>query len=806
MSHTLSPASFSAHHTTDNPPRNGKQADIAGDDDICKCCHAVACYARNSWLIAAGQHDAFRCKEGWFERYSISYHPSQSFARITLPGGKYSFVMRSQNPARLILYGLPMLAVLLSLLATELRFMAGIARPVSASPASIGAVGQAFERAGQEFHVPSALLEAICYMEGRLSMNGGRPSVDNGFGCMHLVQNSSGDPLDRAAREMGANASQLKLDMPTNIRGGAALLRDYALQLASTHQLPGNLSDWYGAVAAYGNATTRATDLMYADAVYQILDQGFSAVADDGETITLPPQSVRPNTVTASAVQGSNRLPSSCKRDQQVDYPGAVDCLVPASTFDCNQTPKKAPCNYEGAQRPADYAIDMIVIHDIEGTVQSALSVFQNPKTQASAHYIVGTDGTVFQVVRERDIAYHAGNYWYNQHSIGIEHSGYDATGYRWYSAAEYLASAKLTAYLLKKYNLPLNHARIVSHGTVPSPSATSLPNHVDPGPYWLWDYYFKLVQKQDVPDPPQATDAHIFTLHPKSAQQPFGKKGKESSANFNFFYLYNGPSTASGRIPQEGSGHDITDVSGCVEPDISYYYLSKVADTAGSGDTMYKIWYGVEDQMHKAKPSRYAHARLAWLAVPRGAVSAGEGIPVTLHATNGKKILVYGQPTTGKGEIIGSAPEGAIFVSAYTVIEDGTATGNQNGGNGDNDNGNSGNQDNNNDDNSNGNSGNQSGSGDTGNTGDQNGNNGTGNMGNTGNQNSGDTTGDTGNTGDQNGSASTSPVSNTGPTGNTGATGNADGSGNLWYEINYNHRQGWVPASEVSLPPPAAG
>ena len=101
----------------------------------------------------------------------------------------------------------------------------------------MGAISQAFERAGQEFHVPFALLEAICYMEGRLSMNGGRPSVDNGFGCMHLVQNSSGDPLDRAARELGVNANQLKLDMPTNIRGGAALLRDYAL-LAPRTRIP----------------------------------------------------------------------------------------------------------------------------------------------------------------------------------------------------------------------------------------------------------------------------------------------------------------------------------------------------------------------------------------------------------------------------------------------------------------------------------------------------------------------------------------------------------------------------------------
>jgi hypothetical protein len=29
---------------------------------------------------------------------------------------------------------------------------------------------------------------------------------------------------------------------------------------------------------------------------------------------------------------------------------------------------------------------------------------------------------------------------------------------------------------------------------------------------------------------------------------------------------------------------------------------------------------------------------------------------------------------------------------------------------------------------------------------------------------------------------------------------GKADGAGSLWYEINYNHRQAWVPANEVTL------
>ena len=612
-------------------------------------------------------------------------------------------------------------------------------------------MNQAFEEAAQEFQVPASLLKAICYMEGRLSDNDGHPSVDNGYGCMHLIQNSHGDLLGRVARELKVSTDRLKLDLPANIRGGADLLRDAALQFSRSHSLPANLDGWYGAVATYSHAATRATALMYADAVYTVLAQGFSARTDDGEIITLSPQRVQPNAFSATGVKGIGALPSGCTQDQSVDYPQAVDCIVPAQTFDCNQTPQKAPCNFESTQRPADFTIDQIVIHDIEGTAQESLSVFQNVKNISSVHYIVDSDGTVYQIVHEKDIAYHAGNYWYNEHSIGIEHAGVDATGYRWYNASEYLASAKLVAYLLKKYNLPLNHEQIVSHGTIPSPSSTSRPNHVDPGPYWLWDYYLHLIHEQGVPYPDRAASGAIFTLHPYSARRPLGTRGQETSDNFNFFYLYNGPSTDSGRIPQQGNGHDIADVSGCVEPDVSYYYLDKVADPAGSGDIMYKIWYGVVD--HPARGSRFAHARLAWLAVPRSSVGHGQGVPLVLHTdSSGQPPQVYGQPTTGSSYILGDAPVGAVFVSTYTVTEDKSSdtTGNQNnpGNPGDNT---SGNQDN------------------AGDPGDMN---------------------DLGNLNLMGANSVTHPQSRGGKT---------DGAGSLWYEINYNHRQAWVPASEVA-------
>src|ERR1019366_6853997 len=88
-----------------------------------------------------------------------------------------------------------------------------------------------------------------------------------------------------------------------------------------------------------------------------------------------------------------------------------------------------------------------------------------------------------------------------------------------------------------------------------------------------------------------------LIALSPPSDQRPLGSNGTETTNNFSFFYLYTGPSTKSSRIPQEGSASDITDETSSVEPALSYYYINKVTDPGGTGDTLYEIWYGEATQ-----------------------------------------------------------------------------------------------------------------------------------------------------------------------------------------------------------------
>jgi len=571
----------------------------------------------------------------------------------------------------LVRFSLPVIFTLIALLTG----LVGGSPVANAQTASTGKIGSAFEQAASEFGVPVSLLKALCYMEGRLSNHGGSPSVDNGFGCMHLVKNKRADTLDEAASLLKVSANQLKTDIATNIRGGAAVLRAEALRLSST--LPAKPGDWYGAIAAYSHASVRSTALMYADALYKILNTGFSAQSDTGETVSLTPQSVKPNIATAGAVKSASTLPAGCSNTPTGDYPDAVNCILDPNIFDCTLAQTTyPPCNYEersdaGYPLPVDY----VVIHDTEGSLQDALDVFQDPDPTtshgASANYIVDSDGTVYQIVHDVDFTYNVGNYWYNQHSFGIEHVGFDATGFQWYNAAQYLGSAKLVAYLLKKYNLPLDRNHVVAHGTVPSPVYSLGPNHVDPGPYWMWDYYLNLIHQQGVPFPKAASTKGTIELHTKKRLE---KGGVESPADFNFFYLYNGPSTASGLIPQGGDPTDITDETNNVEADISYAYLAKVKDPAGTGDILYEIWYGENDQVHDNPTSQFQDGQLVWLAVPPGAsATEGTGTLVSINESGVTQVFVYGNPVPG--HILGGVPNGAVFVSGYTIVQDDSTT-----------------------------------------------------------------------------------------------------------------------------------
>ena len=57
------------------------------------------------------------------------------------------------------------------------------------------------------------------------------------------------------------------------------------------------------------------------------------------------------------------------------------------------------------------------------------------------------------------------------------------------------------------------DRAHVTAHGTTPAPTLGTSPNHVDPGQYWLWDYYLGLIHGQGVPYPGGGTPSGVMLL-----------------------------------------------------------------------------------------------------------------------------------------------------------------------------------------------------------------------------------------------------------------------------------------------------
>ncbi|WP_053057523.1 golvesin C-terminal-like domain-containing protein [Rubrobacter aplysinae] len=147
------------------------------------------------------------------------------------------------------------------------------------------------------------------------------------------------------------------------------------------------------------------------------------------------------------------------------------------------------PNNFTSANRPASDPIDWVVIHVTQGSWSSALNWFQNPSAGVSAHYTVrSSDGKLGQSLSELNIGYHAGNWTVNRRSVGIEHEGY-VSDPSWFTGAMYRSSARLTAYLCDRFNIPADRDHIFGHNEVSGAS------HTDPGRYWDWNKYLGYVR-----------------------------------------------------------------------------------------------------------------------------------------------------------------------------------------------------------------------------------------------------------------------------------------------------------------------
>ncbi|MBB2911453.1 N-acetyl-anhydromuramyl-L-alanine amidase AmpD [Streptosporangium becharense] len=399
-----------------------------------------------------------------------------------------------------------------------------------------------FAGAAREYGVPESVLLAVSYLESRWDGNAGLPSVSAGYGPMHLVDGRAEpgrphgagedrrgdetrphvarvprtavtppeDTLGRAAELTGIPAEVLREDPSANIRGGAALLADY--QRRTGGRTGGGPARWYDAVARYSGVhagTTAppppapherradaarhgyAADLSlartkaarsFADEVFATIRSGAARVTDDGEQVSLPATPDLPVPRDRTARRRAAAGP---------DCPADVSCTWIPATY--KRLKKGGYGNHD--RFDGDRPIDYIVIHDGETTYDVMTRLAKNPSYLSWHFTLRSSDGHIAQHLRARDIGWHAGNWYVNSRSIGLEHEGYLAKGGAWFTEAMYRSSARLVRHLAAEYDIPLDRSHILGHDNVPGPTPDTVRGmHDDPGPYWDWDHYFELL------------------------------------------------------------------------------------------------------------------------------------------------------------------------------------------------------------------------------------------------------------------------------------------------------------------------
>jgi hypothetical protein len=397
-----------------------------------------------------------------------------------------------------------------------------------AQDAAASPLQQAFADAARKYQVPQSVLLGVSYMESRWDSHQGMPSVTGGYGPMHLTdartaltrfpQQGMGDggddgrgddsrplittataeapdlaalpadltTLDRAATLSGLPADALRDDPATNVAGGAALLADTQKSLGRS--LSSDPADWYAAVGRYSGATDEQTAASFADDVFDVLRQGQARTTDSGQQVVL---AAEPSLEPASGQAA--RMGLAKADDAGTECPPGLGCeWVPAPY---QETGGGDYGNYDQADRPVSQKIDTIVIHDTEGYWDTAMQLVQDP-TYLAWHYTVrSSDGHVAQHVLTKNVGWHAGKWYTNAKSIGVEHEGFLIDPGTWYTEAMYRSSARLVKYLAGQYDIPLDRQHILGHDNVPGPTASYISGmHTDPGPYWDWDHYMQLL------------------------------------------------------------------------------------------------------------------------------------------------------------------------------------------------------------------------------------------------------------------------------------------------------------------------
>jgi N-acetylmuramoyl-L-alanine amidase len=212
----------------------------------------------------------------------------------------------------------------------------------------------------------------------------------------------------------------------------------------------------------------------------------------------------------------------------------------------CAPVPQRAgiPTTWQGSPNFNERTPNFVVIHHTsDDSVDQALRTLADPLRKVSAHYLIGRDGKIIQLVDERARAWHAGeSKWgaatdINSASLGIE---IDNNGREPFADAQISALLRLLADIRERYRIPA--ANFLGHADVAPRRKT------DPSAYFPWktlaDNGFGLWCDPPFPQPPPAFDA-------AAALRALGYDGGNPEAAIRAFKLHFLPDDASSALSE---------------------------------------------------------------------------------------------------------------------------------------------------------------------------------------------------------------------------------------------------------------
>ncbi len=415
--------------------------------------------------------------------------------------------------------------------------------------------------------IPQGLLEAIAFTNTHCNhltdanyFNDGPDAMPRAYGLMGLVRDGKGyfrENLHLVSELSGISETEILESPDKNVLAYAKAFSrlakedkatetiDYLSVIQRLSELPvGEEKDIYPMQSMLYSVCTFLNDAEKA------AQYGFPKYDIDLKTVF-----VEHYDLLTAPVLGVTRSP---------DYPPAIWDPAPE-------------CNWE----PRTKEVSAVVIHYTEGSYAGCISWFKNCDAEVSAHYVIrSSDGQITQMVREADKAWHARTA--NGYTIGIEHEAYGNI-WSFFTEEMYQSSANLVRSICSRYE-PIDGLRTFCRDTLDN--GTCLNNglhdlggegacikirghqhypdqsHTDPGPYWDWNYYYKLINEGTTVTVLEGEDGRLDHLNYGDDERKIWViRGTEESriqmtfssfsleADYDFLWIYDGDNVYAPKI-----------------------------------------------------------------------------------------------------------------------------------------------------------------------------------------------------------------------------------------------------------------